>query len=251
MKYFYCFLMAHLITVQAAISQCYPDRHSTNWFDGWVSCEAFPNPNAQHGLSHWIMYDFGQEFALKKTKIWNSNDPNNLNRGIRNVTIDYSANGSDWLNAGTYTLQQADGKTTYQGFEGPDLTGIRARYVLLTAIDNYGGTCYGLSEIRFEAEDAVTDVAEIEMRPDGCFTVEAYPNPFQVKSKIIIQSQCEKEIKYKITDILGRTVDAGIVGSASGFHTLQIDGSTLAPGNYIVSIAQGAQLTQEHLVRIE
>jgi hypothetical protein len=197
------------------------------------------------------MYDFGQEFALKKTKVWNSNDPSNLNRGIKNVIVDYSANGNDWLNAGTYTLEQANGKTIYEGFEGPDLTGIRARYVLLTAVDNWGGVCYGLGEIRFEAEDAVTDIAEIDTPSDGCFTVETYPNPFQLKSRIIIQSQCEKEINYKITDILGRTIDAGIVGSASGFHTLQIDGSAMAPGNYLVSIMQGPQFAQQHLLKIE
>lgn len=251
MKYFYFLLIANLLSVHFVMSQCYPDRHSTNWFDGWVSCESFPNPNTQHGISHWIMYDLGQEFALKKTKVWNSNDPNNLNRGIKNVIIDYANNGTDWLNAGTFTLEQADGKTTYQGFDGPDLTGIRARYVLLTAVDNWGGACYGLGEIRFEAEDAVTGIAEIATPTEGCFTVETYPNPFQVKSRIIIQSQCEKEINYRITDILGRTINAGMVGNNSGFHTLQIDGSALTPGNYLLSISQGAQFAQQHLIKIE
>ncbi|NND33444.1 MAG: T9SS type A sorting domain-containing protein [Saprospiraceae bacterium] len=231
--------------------QCYPDRHSTNWYDGWISCEAFPNPNPQHGISHWIMYDFGQVYALKNSKIWNSNDPNHLNRGMKDVIIDVSDDGADWTSAGRYTFAQANGKNTYQGFDGPDFTGTSARYLLITAVDNWGGACYGLSEIRFEAEDVATSIAESNALEDRCFSVETYPNPFSVKSRIIIQSQCDKEINYRITDVLGRSIESGIIGGVSGYHTIHLNGSMLVPGNYIVAIRQGNQFAQQHILRIE
>lgn len=38
-------------------SQAYPDRHSTNLTDGWLSCNATTNPNPVRGGGHWIMYN--------------------------------------------------------------------------------------------------------------------------------------------------------------------------------------------------
>ena len=251
MRFFYISSFI-IFSLQMASGQCYPDRHSTNWFDGWVSCEEFPNPNPKHGMSHWIMYDLGQEYALKNAHVWNSNDPANLNRGLKEVAIEYSKNGSDWSEAGTFTFPQADGTSIYQGFDGPVFDGINARYVLLTALENWGGPCFGLSEILFEAEDAaITDVSELENPADRCFSIQAYPNPFTAKSRLIIQSQCEKAINYRISDVLGRVVSTGIVGETSGYHTLEIDGKTLPSGNYIVAVNQGTQFVQQHLLKID
>lgn len=250
MKYAYLILVALVIIRFESFGQCYPDRHSTSWYDGWVSCEAFPNPNSQRGLSHWIMYDLGQTYILNKSHIWNTNDPANLDRGLRNVTLDYSLDGLRWTEYGTFVFSQANGSSTYEGFEGPDLAGIKARYVLLTAEDNYGGACYGLSEIRFEAEDAaLTDVNDL-ISETQCFSVQTYPNPFVTKSKLMIQSHCEKAINYRISDLLGRIISSGVLGR-SGFHTLEIDGRNLPTGNYIVSLNQGGQFIQQHLIKID
>jgi len=253
MKYSF-FLMAMFFSCSTMLNgQCYPDRHSTNWFDGWVSCDAFPNPNIDRGLSHWIMYDLGQNYDLKGTRIWNTNDPSHLDRGLKDVHIDFSTTGGDWSNAGTFTFARADGSSTYEGFDGPDLTGVRARYILITAVDNWGGDCFGLSEIRFEAEDAaVTEVAELnEVDGSPCFSLSTYPNPFTTKSRLIVQSNCESKINFRVFDVLGRLIDEGSIGGSKGFHTMQINGENMQPGNYIVSVDQGGQILQQHLVKIE
>ena len=46
-----------------AFSQCEPDRHTTEGFDGWVSCSVKPNPNANanRGDTHWLRFDFGSQ----------------------------------------------------------------------------------------------------------------------------------------------------------------------------------------------
>jgi hypothetical protein len=71
------------------------------------------------------------------------------------------------------------------------------------------------------------------------------------KSRLIIQSQCEKAINYRISDVLGRVVSNGIVGETSGYHTLEIDGKILPSGNYIVAVNQGTQFVQQHLLKID
>jgi len=79
------FLGAQLIT-----AQCYPDRHSTNWFDGWVSCETSPNPKVAYGDTHWIMYDLGYDYVLNETQFWNANEPKHVDFGINEYHLDYS-----------------------------------------------------------------------------------------------------------------------------------------------------------------
>ena len=66
---------------QLVNAQCFPDRHSTNFYDGWVSCETAVNPNPLRPVSHFIMYDFGKIFKLGQMQIWNTNDPAHLDWG--------------------------------------------------------------------------------------------------------------------------------------------------------------------------
>ena len=143
-----------LITCLAASqAQVYPDRHTTNGFDGWISCDKSTNPNPAHGNSHWILYDFSQNYSLFDMTIWNMNHPDYIDDGLKNVIIEYSTNGSGWTLLDTVTFPKAPGSGFYEGFTGPDLGGVSARYLLLTAINNHGGGCYGLSEIRIYTQD--------------------------------------------------------------------------------------------------
>ncbi len=238
------------ISISFLTGQCYPDRHSTNWYDGWVSCDPFPSPNPDHGLSHWIMYDLNQVYKLTHTHVWNTNDPSHLDWGLREVMIDYSKNGQTWENAGTFTLQQGTGSSVYEGFEGPDLAGIQARYILLTAVDNFGGSCYGLSEIRFSAEDAtVTDVQNED--PASCMTVQLYPNPFDDHSRVLIQSQCQGMITYAVRDVLGRVIMNGQFDGNSAVKSFNISGQGLPTGSYVVMIEQAGSRSQHHLLKVE
>lgn len=120
------------------------------WKDTWASCEATPSPNLANGTSHWIQYDLGMVRTLSKTWIWNTNDPAKLNEGFRQVKVDYSLDGRDWTSWGEMEFPQAQGSAIYGGFSGPDLVGVEARYILLTALSNHGSSsCYGLAEVKF------------------------------------------------------------------------------------------------------
>jgi len=90
-------------------------------------------------------------YSLTTTHFWNYNVAGQTNAGMRMIIIDYSLDGLNWTQATIFTLAQASGNGNYTGIAGPDLTGITARYVLLTANSNWGNNgCTGLAEVRFD-----------------------------------------------------------------------------------------------------
>ena len=130
-------------------AQCNEDRHSTEGFDGWISCQTSNNPNAARGKTHWLRYNFNQNTALHDVRIWNINHPDYLDDGVKEVIIDYRTGTSgSWQNAGTFTIPRANGSSNYSGRFICDLKGINARQLLITPVSNYGGGCMGLSELK-------------------------------------------------------------------------------------------------------
>ena len=229
-------------------AQCFPDRHNTTWYDGWVSCEASTNPNPERGQSHWLMYDFAHIYKMGQMHIWNTNDLEYLDWGLRTVNIDYSIDGNTWTELGTFDFEQGSGKNTYEGFDGPDFDGIEAQYVLITAIDNYGGSCYGLSEIRILVDGTAVATEETAL-PDACLTVHLYPNPFVIRTQLKISTHCEDDVFYGIRDALGKVIisEQKLTGNTVN---LEFSGDQIAAGIYFLSVRQGVQVRQYRLVKI-
>jgi len=153
-------------------AQCLEDRHTTSAIDGWLSCEPQANPNNIRGISHWLHLNFGSIRTLHDLHIWNLNHPDMLESGMKTVIIDVSNNGTNWTTIDTFTFGRGTGSSYYEGFLGPDLDGISARHMLITGIDNYGGGCFGLSELRiytsdFEPDEMILD--QIICERDGVF----------------------------------------------------------------------------------
>lgn len=214
-------------------SQCYPDRHNTNWFDAWVSCETAANPIAAYGNSHWILYDFGYNYSIYNTKFWNYNEPVNLDYGIENYTIDYSLDQTNWTNLGTFSLAQGEGSTFYQGQEGPDFEGITARYVLITLLSNYGGDCYGLAEVKFYLDEsaATTDFEEH-------FSANVYPNPFEENINISINSITpQQSVKVEMYDFVGRKIYQKAYEQLTGNEIIQIPQLSISRGLYFIKLS--------------
>ncbi|MBT8190637.1 MAG: T9SS type A sorting domain-containing protein [Bacteroidia bacterium] len=159
MKKIYAFIILLLVSSSFCTAQCF-DPDASIWKDTWASCEQSPNPIQAYGMSHWIQYDFGSIRNLSKSWIWNTNDPDKLNQGFNQVSIDYSEDGIDWIHWGEMTFPKAQGVAVYGGFPGPDLQNIKARYILLTALSNYGhSSCSGLAEIKFNLKTEETDMS--------------------------------------------------------------------------------------------
>ncbi|MGB5419352.1 T9SS type A sorting domain-containing protein [Algibacter sp.] len=228
-------------------SQCYPDRHSTNWFDGWVSCNISQNPITSYGETHWIMYDLGYDYILNETKFWNANEPKNLNYGINAYNLDYSLDGVTWVNLGEFNMEQASGLSTYEGDEGPDFNSAKARYVLITPSSNYGGSCYGLSELKISVTDPFLDISE----EDG-FNASVYPNPFVDDISLRIAALDESTpLAYTLYDILGRSIIENSLTMTEGNDTYQLalNGKNLSIGIYILKVIQNGKEQSFKLIK--
>ena len=122
------------------------DLHSTEATDMWVS-SAEPQ-------GAWIGYEFDKVCKLHEMWVWNSNQmiESFVGFGFKDVTIEYSANGTDYTTLGTtHQFAQAPGADGYAHNTTIDFGGAAARYVRLTANSAWGAIMpqYGLSEVRF------------------------------------------------------------------------------------------------------
>lgn len=151
MRYVIIFLF---ILPFSGIAQCDLDRHNTSELSGWISCEVAPNPNGIRGNGHWIMYDFTFDYFLEQLVIWNHNHPETLNYGVQDIVIDISTDGENWTEVAALQVPQGTGFSRYAGHVGP-LVNQRARYMIISGLSNYGGTCTAISEIRIGVLDEI------------------------------------------------------------------------------------------------
>jgi len=122
------------------------DEHSTEQTDMWLSSGVGVPPI-------WIQYEFDGAYVLHKMWVWNSNwtiEPF-VGFGLKNVTIEYSTNGTDWTELDDVPeFARATGGTDYTHDTTVEFGDVLAKYVKITANSNWGGAAqYGLSEVRF------------------------------------------------------------------------------------------------------
>jgi hypothetical protein len=216
----YHILLIFFFTNNVLFSQAFPDRHSTNLEDCWLSCQTSANPNPARSQSHWIMYNLGDTYSLNKSTIWNLNVPERINSydnqawsvsrlpgrtedGMKDIIIDISVNGTTWTEWGRFTIPKASASGFYQGVPGPDFLGKVAKYILITGVSNHGGPCFGLSEIKFNG--TVVTVNSSSDLMDGVM-ISAAPNPLTQVTTIQLSGLPSGEISIDISDITGRQV---------------------------------------------
>jgi len=125
----------------------YPDLHSNDITEMWLSDSAGPQPT-------WIQYEFDKVYKLHEMLVWNHNgimEPM-IGVGFKDVSIEYSVNGTDYTTLGTtHEFAQASGAADYEHNTTVDFGGTPAKFVRLTANSNWVGFLpqYGLSEVRF------------------------------------------------------------------------------------------------------
>ncbi|OHB55835.1 MAG: hypothetical protein A2Y12_15605, partial [Planctomycetes bacterium GWF2_42_9] len=143
--------------------------HSTDSNDMWralTSGNSSADPCTTSGPA-WIMFKFDHVCELNQMWVWNCNDgATNINRGLRNVAVEYSPDGDTWYKLGDNTFPQASGTANDPGFSACNFNGVKAKYVVITAKStsgNWGGdSYYSLSEVRFEGSLSQT-VREVQL----------------------------------------------------------------------------------------
>lgn len=244
----FVFLLFIMLLIQTINAQCITDRHSTSWYDGWVSCTALQSPNPDRGISHWIMYNFGEPYSLSTSKIWNSNDPAHLEYGLQGYAVDYSLNGITWRSLGTFSAPLANGSPFYEGSEGPDFGNAIAQFVLVTALSNYGGNCFGMSEMKINIKAEGNGIDEKTMTE-----IIAYPNPFtDVLNIKFFRNSASLQAFVDLYDLTGRNVynKAFTLPQSEGEVSISIDDMNIVPGIYNLHINCGKEMKVLKVVKI-
>jgi regulation of enolase protein 1 (concanavalin A-like superfamily) len=122
------------------------DLHSMVDTTMWLSAKDGPQPT-------WIQYEFDGIYKLQEMWVWNYNvmvEPI-LGFGVKDVTIEYSVDGTDWTSLGDQQFTQAAATDGYAHNTTVDFGGVAAKYVRLTIHSNWASLAqqYGLSEVRF------------------------------------------------------------------------------------------------------
>jgi len=133
--------------------QC--EDNSNNWIDSWTSCSISPNPNTVRDDSHWILYEFNEPHYITTSHIWNANRIGESGSGINEVVIDYSLDGSTWIELGTFNFAQATEADDYQGIAGPDFGNLYIEKILITVNSTHSdGPCASFAEIQFTVDSS-------------------------------------------------------------------------------------------------
>ena len=149
MRYIHSIFLLFIVFLIHAQGLYDPNRHTPGPNRGWISCTTSENPNPQNESGHWIMYDFGQSRSISGLQFWNLNEIDRLSEGLKTISIEVSENGSIWNSIGEYSLEMGNGSSYYCGNSIEDIEPFQSRFLLINALENHGGSCYGLSEIKF------------------------------------------------------------------------------------------------------
>ncbi len=132
----------------------HPQGH-TMWLSASGGAGSAANNPAGLAGTAWLLYQFNQPYLLDSLWIWNHNQENLTDRGLRRISIHTSLSGTTWTLITQTELTRAPGTPDYAHDDEIALGQTNVRYVLLTANEtegNYGSAYYGLSEIRFYGE---------------------------------------------------------------------------------------------------
>ena len=230
---------------QSSVSDTHDNHHSafTMWHTG-----------ANPGDTAWVQIDLGDIYPLDEMYIWNLNQTNHVERGLKNVRIEYSLSGTNWtelmpeeemtfLESGSadYPFQFAkasgqngcaptnlnDGKNTPVNFDGAV-----ARYVRITAQPevgqgSWGEEYFGLSELRFTRKMVVSDilpVGSVRLSAEGGVpAITTVGGTLQLKAEVLPENATYKDLSYTVTDEDGNPSDKAVV-SADGVVSARANG---------------------------
>jgi len=236
--------------------------HSTGLDEAWLSCTPAPNPNNGRGPGHWLSYDFGQVYRLTSSRFWNLNVPERINSynnepwsltrvkgkpedGLKEFVIDYSFDGKNWKEWTRFELTKAPASPYYEGIPGPDLGGLQTRYLLITALSNHGGSCFGLSEVRFDVQEVPTSVVAATAEGPG---ISVSPNPLDQQAVVSLQGFPAGQLTLRLTDLAGRVLSEKTVSQEGDGSGIIWAPGTHPPGIYVL---QAVHERAEASVKVE
>jgi len=226
------------------ISQCYPDRHNSNMENLWLSCTKSNSPNPNSDKSHWVLYEFDGVKRVSGIQFWNINHPDHLNSGAKSIRVDYKTENGEWKQHDGYTLEKGDGSGFYEGETFVMLEHLITDHVLLTILDNHGGQCAGLAEVKFSILSNTTPTEDIS---EDHFDITISPNPFYHFTSVSVGDLEQKEICYEIINNLGQIIQKNVTKTLNGKANFDIMANSMPAGNYFLKITDGLRVSSRKL----
>jgi hypothetical protein len=94
-----------------------------------------------------FIVDLKGQYPVSKLVLWNYNDPEHLDYGLKNFRLKISDDCTTWKTIGNYSLTQADGSEALKPSFTIDLKNVQTHYIQIEIMSNYGGDRVGLSEV--------------------------------------------------------------------------------------------------------
>ncbi len=91
--------------------------------------------------------DLKGEYPVDKIVVWNYNDPEHLDYGVKKFRLKVSDDYSLWTTIGNYTMEQADGSSGIAPSISIALDNIHAHYIRLELMETFSKEKVGLSEV--------------------------------------------------------------------------------------------------------
>ncbi len=113
-----------------------------------------------------------------------------------------------------------------------------------------GANYYRLSQTDYDGSTTIcSDVILLE-RGDASFVVtNLVPNPVNDELNVIMNSREDNTLVAAVYDITGRMILSAVVDAAAGFNTVTINTSDLSSGTYLLTVANGAEISTTRFVR--
>lgn len=107
----------------------------------------------------WLIFDLGKVSTVNNALIWNHNQDNEPDRGVKTMTVYYTdkenPTDSDWIGIDTYTLTKAQSSADQTATDFISFGAIEARKIKFDITENHGDpSVTGLSEVIFFATPA-------------------------------------------------------------------------------------------------
>ncbi len=153
MKKYFIIILTLLVGLWNETVQAQCTDNGNYWEESWVSCQTSMNPNPIRGNTHWILYEFNENQYIDSSYVWNANRTGESGWGAKDVVIDYSEDGTTWMQLGNYTFPQAPETSNYTGFQGPEFGNIYIKKILVTILSTYDNTgCASIAEMQFKVD---------------------------------------------------------------------------------------------------
>lgn len=153
----------HLIDGTGMMGALHDNQEAANSM--WHTPEKPALTSAGEGIAPspaWVRFDFAQAETVQALLVWNHNQQNLTDRGLRKVRLYGTPDGKSWfpLTPDVVEIPRATGAPNAEPFSLP-IPGDKALKGVVIAAEptdgSYGGSCYGLSAVRFVTGAVVTE----------------------------------------------------------------------------------------------